>query len=67
MSGYQIKEVDHLYDGGHEIAVEINEQDCIVRISRIGDRVAIARAMMELGSKIALAGLAVVPLVDAAS
>ncbi len=67
MSGYQIIEADHIYYGADEIAVEINEQDCIVRISRAGDRLAIARAMMELGSRIALAGLAVVPLVDAAT
>ncbi len=64
---YRVEVVDHVYDEEGELAIQINEGDCIVRIGRGADLATVAREMMMLGVKIGCAGLAVVPVLSGGS
>ncbi len=66
-SAYQILEVERIIDqDGKDLAVDINDCDCIVRVSRRGNVGSIARAMMALGIELGARGAILLPIVAAA-
>ncbi len=63
-SAYRIEICDRIFDeNGNDLACDINDGDCIVRISRRGDLAAVARAMLNLGIELGGRGINAVPLV----
>ncbi len=64
---YQIEECNRIYDeDGTELAVDIDDGNCRVRISKNGSRLAIARHMLLLGMELGAKGMTIaVPIVGA--
>ncbi len=63
-SAYRVEVCDRIFDeNGKDLAIDINDADCIVRISRRGDLAAVARAMLNLGIELGSRGIIALPIV----
>ncbi len=64
-AAYRIEEVVRLFAAdGTELAIDIDDGNCIIRISRNGNRLAIAREMLKLGIELGAKGMVnAVPIV----
>ncbi len=67
-AAYRVEIVERIYgDKGEEIAVDVNDGDCIVRISRRGSLATIAHTMLNLGIELGSRGIIALPIVAVAS
>ncbi len=66
VTAYRIEECDRIFDeNGKDMAVDIDHRNRVVRISRRGNVLAIARAMLALGMELGNEGITLLPIVGA--
>ncbi len=67
-AAYRVEIVERIVGNeGRELAVDINDADCIVRVSKRGSLATIAHTLLSLGVELGSKGIIAVPLLVAAN